>query len=158
MSTEIFQRETRIAAPLPLVWAEVGSLAAVLKHTPAALAHEIAPDGRSASVTGTLAWGPIHHSLVAHAEVVELAPSDRLGLRLLAPELSSRYEVQVRVHQVGSGETALEYRGELELGSWTAQRLRGLIVELLEEHVHALTGHAKVRAERHHRAEESLGG
>ncbi|MGQ0466560.1 MAG: SRPBCC family protein [Sporichthyaceae bacterium] len=152
-----FQREARIRAPLHIVWQEVGSLNAILKRTPKSLTHEIAESGRSADLQGDLRWGPIRHKLAAKVGLLKLTPGQQISYRIVAPSLGSQYDAEVTVHQAGTGETQLEYRAELDLGSWTAQRLRGMINELLEEHINELTEQVKARAERRHRADESLG-
>lgn len=156
MNVEVFEREIRIGAPVALVWEEIGSLSALSARAPQPIVVSVAADGNSATLTGTLALGPIRHSFEAQADVVELAPRAHIGYRVVSPALDSQYEGHVRLHQVGSGETVLGYRGELHLGSWTAQRLRGLIVDLLEEHLHGVTDQAKARAERHHRAKQAF--
>ena len=158
MTGATFQREARIRAPLHIVWQEIGSLKAILARTPKVLSHDIAEHGRTAKISGNLRWGPIRHNLAAKAGLLNVTPGEQISYRLVAPALSSQYDAQVTVHQAGNGETQLEYRGELDLGSWTAHRLRGMINELLEEHIHELTEQVKARSERRYRADENLGG
>lgn len=157
MTTGTFQREARIRAPLHIVWQEIGSLKAILARTPKALSHHIAEHGRSAEIRGDLRWGPIRHNLAARAGLLAVTPGQEISYRLVAPSLPAQYDAKVTVHQAGNGETQLDYHGELDLGSWTAQRLRGMINELLEEHIHELTEQVKARAERRYRADETLG-
>ena len=157
MTSLVFQREARVKAPVQLVWDEVGSLDAVIARTPQALTHLRAANGKSAAISGNLHWGPFKHTLAAEVSVVELVPTRQIDYRIVAPSLESHYDGRITLHAVGAAETELRYHGELDLRSPAAKRFRGMLSDLVEEHVHGMTEQAKARAERRQLAEEKLG-
>lgn len=154
MTTELFPRQVHIAASPAAVWHEIGSLPAILARLPGGLSHT--GDERSATITGRLAWGPLRPRVSARAELLEIVPEHLVAYRIATEAPAVEFTARLELHRLDTAETGLSFSGRLELAGAAARRLRGLLTEVAEEHVHALTEGTRVRAERAHQVVEGL--
>lgn len=151
-----FKRNTRIVAPVPMVWDEIASLEDILAKTPQLMNYQLAADGTSAQVEAKLSWGPIKFAVDGTAVIDESKPRECTRYVVTIPQLGLRYAGTMRITPGDAKETTLDYDGGLEIDHKLAGRMRGLFSELLEEHIHGLTMRVKTRAEQRRQADERL--
>ena len=156
MNTVIdFEYQERIGAPVRLVWEELEFLDRVLAQMPEALGFEVEPDGRTASLTIKLGWGPMKWTAEGQASLREAHPVECF-LLIEVPRLQLRYEGTMHLVGMGREEAKLTYSGHLECRHWLVGRMRGLLGDLLEQHVSGVVARVNGRAERRHLAEQRL--
>lgn len=151
-----FHRNTRIVAPVPLVWQEMDSLEAILAKSPHFLTYQLSGEGERALVTAELSWGPLKCGVEGTAEIRSPQPQQQTGYVVSVPSLGLRYTATIRIAPSSPTETTLDYSADLEIGNRMAERMRGLFNELIEDHIQGLTTRVKTRAEHRRQADERL--
>jgi carbon monoxide dehydrogenase subunit G len=150
-----FERGTRIVAPVEVVWAEMDSLEDLLSKSPQLMSFSLLTGDRAA-VRTRLTWGPLKYEVAGTMTVRQAVANQQLDYSVVVPDLGLDYSATLRLAPTGAGETSLQYAAHLEMNHRLASKLRGLFLEVVEEHIHGLVGRVKTRAEQRRLADERL--
>ncbi len=151
-----FDWQERIVAPLKGVWNEVATLEKILSNSPPAFSWDPTPGADRATVRVVLPVGPLKWSITCQAEVEEIRPSERIVWTIEGPSAELHFRGVIDVQPLGETETKLSYSASFESQHRFANRLRGLLSEILEEQVRGLVSRVRERAQRRQRAQERL--
>lgn len=154
------EASTRVAAPVDQVWAEVGSLAQVLRHSYGITDFEPAADGNSAKVRGSLAWGPLRWKLNGSAAVRSVDPGRYLEWVGEATQIAFQIICKLQLDKVAADETAVRFeavgstprRSPVQAGLWN------VLSAELETYVAHFVDRVGTLSEQHTRARRQLGG
>lgn len=150
-------RSVRVAAPIDMVWDELGSLDRLMKQIPEVAYVRLEPDGRTAHITTSLAWGPISWKF-ANVSLAVSRPPHQLQWCVHASSLQLDFEGTFDLAPAAvRNETLLTYRGSLRCRHRLLSRLRGALASSLEGHVNSLTERLAVLAAQHTEAKARLG-
>jgi carbon monoxide dehydrogenase subunit G len=151
-----FDWHERVAAPLQAVWNEVLSLEKILTNSPPAFTWDSIPGTDRASVTIVLPLGPLKWSIACQAQTEELRPAERIIFTIDGPSAELHFRGVIDVQPLGETETKLSYSATVESQHRFANRLRGLLSEILEGQVRGLVSVVRAKAQRRQRAQERL--
>jgi carbon monoxide dehydrogenase subunit G len=151
-----FVRSQRVAAPLDLVWNEVGSLEEFLAKIPKKWVQDVVPGSDSAQLLLELAWGPVKWAFEGTAALEAVTPREHVLFVIEVENLMLRFDGSLDLYAVAGRETNMSYRGHMECRHRFASKMRGMLGDVVEEHVHRLMGRVKDRAERRYLARERL--
>jgi hypothetical protein len=137
------------------VWHELGINQRFVDTLPVEDA-TIERDGRSASLTARIAFGPVEWTRRATAKVTDEEAPRRMVITAALDNQTIAMRGQLDLSEGASDETVLSYDVELILAH-DMPRVRRVFARLLEEHAVDLVDQTAAAAERHWKAEQAMG-
>lgn len=146
----------RIAAPIETVWDEIRTVDRLLAYAPEIGSFTAEPDGQRARFMSNMAWGPIDWKAEGTAIILEVTPMERLRWCLEMATLQMRLDLTFHLATGANRETVLRYGGRMFCDHKLVRRLRGMLTDAIEEHVHSTAGRVATLAAQHSLAEQRL--